>query len=91
MSRIEAIFFDLDGTLTGPKVGITRCIRHALRALGVTPPDADDLTWCIGPPLLESFKSMLGDDALAAGARLLVSRPRELVDILDAWRIARRP
>lgn len=68
MSRIEAIFFDLDGTLTDPKVGITRCIRHALRALGVTPPDADDLTWCIGPPLLESFKSMLGDDALAAVA-----------------------
>lgn len=68
MSRIEAIFFDLDGTLTDPKVGITRCIRHALGALGVTPPDADDLTWCIGPPLMESFKSMLGDDALAAVA-----------------------
>ena len=61
-------FFDLDGTLTDPKVGITRCIQHALGALGVTPPDADDLTWCIGPPLLESFRSMLGDDALAAVA-----------------------
>ena len=65
MSRIDAIFFDLDGTLTDPKVGITRCIQHALGELGATPPDADELTWCIGPPLLESFKSMLGDDALA--------------------------
>lgn len=65
MSRIDAIFFDLDGTLTDPKLGITRCIQHALGQLGATPPDADELTWCIGPPLLESFKSMLGDDALA--------------------------
>ena len=24
MSRIDAIFFDLDGTLTDPQVGITR-------------------------------------------------------------------
>ena len=65
MSGIDTIFFDLDGTLTDPKVGITRCIQYALRKLGAKPPDADELTWCIGPPLLESFKSMLGDDALA--------------------------
>ena len=65
MSRIDSIFFDLDGTLTDPKVGITRCIQYVLRELGAKPPDADELTWCIGPPLLESFKSMLGDDALA--------------------------
>lgn len=65
MSRIDAILFDLDGTLTDPKVGITRCIQYALRELGAIPPDADELTWCIGPPLLASFKSMLGDDALA--------------------------
>ena len=68
MSRIDAVFFDLDGTLTDPKVGITRCILHALGELGVAAPHADDLTWCIGPPLLESFKSMLGDDALAGVA-----------------------
>ena len=68
MRRIDAIFFDLDGTLTDPKLGITRCIQHALGELGATPPDADELTWCIGPPLLECFKSMLGDDALANAA-----------------------
>ena len=65
MSRIDAVFFDLDGMLTDPRVGITRCIRHALAEVGLTPPDSDDLTWCIGPPLLESFKSMLGDDVSA--------------------------
>ena len=68
MDRIDAIFFDLDGTLTDPKVGITRCIQCALTELGVTPPDADALTWCIGPPLLDSFKVMLGNEASAATA-----------------------
>jgi phosphoglycolate phosphatase-like HAD superfamily hydrolase len=29
-----AIFFDLDGTLTDPKPGITACIRYALQHLG---------------------------------------------------------
>lgn len=32
-----AIFFDLDGTLTDPKPGITACIRHALQQLGQPP------------------------------------------------------
>ena len=56
-----AICFDLDGTLTDPKVGIARSIRHALAALDQPVADDDDLTWCIGPPLLGSFERMLGD------------------------------
>jgi len=28
------IFFDLDGTLTDPKDGITRCIQYALEKVG---------------------------------------------------------
>ena len=63
MSRIDCIFFDLDGTLTDPWVGITRCIRHALERVGVDAPPAEDLTWCIGPPLKESLESLLGDGA----------------------------
>ena len=35
-----AILFDLDGTLTDPKPGITRCIQFALSELGYRPPDA---------------------------------------------------
>jgi len=57
----RAICFDLDGTLTDPKLGITNCIRHALERLDREAPPADDLTWCIGPPLLESFATLLGD------------------------------
>lgn len=62
------VFLDLDGTLTDPKLGITRSIQHALRKLGRAPPRADDLTWCIGPPLLESFTTLLGDKEEAAAA-----------------------
>jgi phosphoglycolate phosphatase len=53
------ILFDLDGTLTDPKLGITRCIRHALTELGHEPPDRDALEWCIGPPLRHSFGTLL--------------------------------
>ncbi|MEH1900165.1 MAG: HAD family hydrolase [Nostoc sp.] len=55
----SAILFDLDGTLTDPKLGITGCIQYALSELGYKPPDADQLHWCIGPPLKDSFSQLL--------------------------------
>ena len=58
---MRIVFLDLDGTLTDPKPGITRSIRHALHALGHVAPAEDALTWCIGPPLLQSFVSLLGN------------------------------
>lgn len=61
-------FFDLDGTLTDPKPGITRSIQFALDKLDRDVPTEDELVWCIGPPLLESFEKMLGDSRLAATA-----------------------
>jgi len=54
------IFFDLDGTLTDPKVGITASIRYALEAVGSEAAVEDDLTWCIGPPLLASLEKLVG-------------------------------
>jgi phosphoglycolate phosphatase len=58
---LDAIYFDLDGTLTDPKLGITRSIRYALQKLDHhTVPSEDDLTWCIGPPLRASFVKLLG-------------------------------
>jgi phosphoglycolate phosphatase len=63
---MDAIFFDLDGTLTDPKPGITRSIQYALDRLGQpTIPTEDELTWCIGPPLRASFVKMLGNEAAA--------------------------
>ena len=64
----EAVFIDLDGTLTDPMEGITRCIQHALAELGSEPPRAEDLTWCIGPPLIESFRVLLDGEHQAQSA-----------------------
>lgn len=58
-SMIENIFFDLDGTLTDPKEGITRSIQFMLEAFGVEKPHADSLSWCIGPPLRDSLGKIL--------------------------------
>lgn len=49
------ILFDLDGTLTDPKEGITTCVQYALKELGIEEPDLDKLEPFIGPPLKESF------------------------------------
>jgi phosphoglycolate phosphatase len=59
---MNSIYFDLDGTLTDPKIGITRSIRYALTELGHHAPTEDELTWCIGPPLLPSLKTLTGSD-----------------------------
>lgn len=47
--------FDLDGTLTDPKEGITRSVQHALKYFGIEEPDLDQLEPFIGPPLKDSF------------------------------------
>ncbi len=61
---MDAIYFDLDGTLTNPKPGITRSIQYALQRLDhPTIPTEDELTWCIGPPLRASFVKLLGEHA----------------------------
>ena len=68
------ILFDLDGTLTDPFPGITNCIRHALEKLKVADiPAAEELLWCIGPPLHGSFKTLLDteDDSIADEALAL--------------------
>jgi phosphoglycolate phosphatase len=68
------ILFDLDGTLTDPVLGITRCIQHALVNLGRTAPDLapdlDSLRRFVGPPLQDSFAELLEtqDEILLAEA-----------------------
>lgn len=62
---MTTIFFDLDGTLTDSRPGITRSIQHALERLGKPVPPPEELTWCLGPPLQQSLKALLGTEALA--------------------------
>lgn len=52
------LLFDLDGTLTDPKEGITNCVKHGLSALGLTETDENVLLSFIGPPLEESFANI---------------------------------
>ena len=54
------ILFDLDGTLTDPKEGITKAVAYALRHYGIEPPPLDELCPFIGPPLADSFVNFYG-------------------------------
>lgn len=69
MNTFSHILFDLDGTLTDPKPGITGSITYAMERLGRPLPETD-LTWCIGPPLYDSFARLLdtSDDDLLRSA-----------------------
>jgi phosphoglycolate phosphatase len=64
------LLFDLDGTLTDPFTGITKCISYALNMLDRKLPPGESLRWCIGPPLKDSFAKLLAsdDDALTERA-----------------------
>ena len=37
--QYDSLLFDLDGTLTDPREGITRSVQHALAQLGIHEPD----------------------------------------------------
>ncbi len=63
------ILFDLDGTISDPKQGICTSVQYALKKCGIEPPDIDELTAFIGPPLKDSFMEfyrMNEEDALKA-------------------------
>lgn len=62
----DAIIFDLDGTLTDPKVGITKSVQYALAQLSIIEDDLNRLTPFIGPPLVESFQRYYELDAATA-------------------------
>lgn len=62
----QNILFDLDGTLTDPREGITRSIQYALAQLGIDEPDLCRLEHFIGPPLLQCFMSSYDFDEARA-------------------------
>ncbi|MNN13316.1 5'-nucleotidase [compost metagenome] len=54
------VLFDLDGTLTDPKLGITKSVQYALHKFGIVVNDLDQLNSFIGPPLMLSFQELYG-------------------------------
>lgn len=69
------IFFDLDGTLTDPELGITSCVQYALEFFGIAVPDRSVLQPFIGPPLKDSFMHFY--DLSAADAEIAIAKYRE--------------
>lgn len=51
--------FDLDGTLTDPKLGITKSYQYALSSFGIHE-ELENLVKFIGPPLRDVFKDTYG-------------------------------
>jgi phosphoglycolate phosphatase len=72
-----AVLFDLDGTLTDPFLGISRCLQYALETLGYPVPEPNALRTYIGPPLQVTFPKLLAsDDAALAAEALRLYRER---------------
>lgn len=68
--------FDLDGTLSDPAVGIGRSINFALEWFGYAPIADCEVSQFIGPPLDETFVSIVGTSEAEHIAEL-VSKYRE--------------
>ena len=60
MKPYQYVLFDLDGTLTDPKLGITQCVQYALQKFDINVTNLDELETFIGPPLDESFREFYG-------------------------------
>ena len=63
------LLFDLDGTLSDPRAGIVRCMKHALDSLGAPCPPDEVLASFIGPSLRSTFATLL-----ATSDRKLIER-----------------
>ena len=48
---MDYILFDLDGTITNPKLGITKSFQYALNSRGIVVESLEDITKHIGPPI----------------------------------------
>lgn len=71
----KTILFDLDGTLTDPKEGITKSIQYALSKMGIYE-DCENLLSFIGPPLFDALKQKYNFDTMNATTALNYYRER---------------
>jgi phosphoglycolate phosphatase len=62
VERCSTLLLDLDGTLTDPREGITRCLQYSLERLGRSVPPQAELVQYIGPPLRWTFPRLLTTD-----------------------------
>ncbi len=72
--KVNAILFDLDGTLTDSGIGIMNCLRRALTEMGERIPPDETLRLFVGPPLTEAFSEHCGMDEARAEEAIRVYR-----------------
>jgi phosphoglycolate phosphatase len=72
------VYFDLDGTLTDPYEGISKCILYAVDKLGFPRPSDEYLHSCIGPPLYDTFPEMVGEELTLKAVDLYRERFNEI-------------
>lgn len=72
----QYILFDLDGTLTDPREGITKSVQYALSKFGIDEPDLSSLEHFIGPPLYDEFRRCYSFDDAQAKQRVEAYRER---------------
>ncbi len=60
MKNYDILFFDLDGTLTDPGLGITNAVMYSLEKFGLPIPERHELYKFIGPPLTWSYQNYYG-------------------------------
>lgn len=58
--KYQYILFDLDGTITESAPGILNSVRYALKKMGFSIRDEEELLQFIGPPLVDSMKKYYG-------------------------------
>ena len=56
--QFDTLIFDLDGTLSDPKLGIVRSMNYALTSFDYPPRAEADIVQHIGPPLEESMQKL---------------------------------
>lgn len=72
----QYILFDLDGTLTDPRGGITKSVQYALSKMGIEEPDLTALEHFIGPPLYDEFRRCYDFDDTQAKQAVAAYRER---------------
>ena len=60
MPHFTHVLFDLDGTLTNPRLGIGNSLKYALRQMHMDGFSNEILEKFVGPPLQDSFKNLFG-------------------------------
>jgi len=83
MKNYKYIMFDLDGTITDPKIGITKSVAYALKYFGIEIDNLDTLRKFIGPPLKESFVEYYGFSE--HDANLAVEKYREYFGVTGLY------